>query len=84
MPRPKLPVLDVVPPKPRRALLERSADIAILGMFLFLAALGLLLFLPRSAPVLRRHAAVEQLFVSPKIALRAETLGRAPVDEARR
>ncbi len=72
--------IDAVLPQPSRrpASSERSIALAFAGLFACIGVLGALLFLPRPASVVHRHAAVEQLFLAPKIGLRAEALRRLP------
>ena len=72
--------IDAVLPQPSRrpASSERSIALAFAGLFACIGVLGALLFLPRPAPVVNRHAAVEQLFLAPKLGLRAEALRRLP------
>ncbi len=65
------------------ALLSLTTTLAFAGLFASIGVLGLLVFLPRSAPAVQRHAAVEQLFVGPKIHLRAEALGRVSAEASR-
>ena len=76
---PRAAHFDILLPEPRprrspRSLSDRSADIAIAGMFACIAGLGLLAFLPRPAPASKHGADVGQLFRAPKIGLRAEAL----------
>lgn len=86
---PRAAHFDILLPEPRprrpsRSLSDRSADIAIAGMFACIAGLGLLALLPRPAPASKHGADVGQLFRAPKIGLRAEALKQRLPEEARR
>ena len=71
-------------PRSRPDALPRIADVAIACMFVCIAGLGLLAFLPHSAPAAKHDAAVGQLFRAPKIGLRAAELRQRTPSEARR
>ena len=69
-------------PRSRPDALSCIADVAIACMFVCIAGLGLLAFLPHSAPAAKHDAVVGQLFRAPKIGLRAAELRQRTPSEA--